>query len=226
MDGPCFLRRYATLIASPYDLLLPVLKAGASDFAVGADWSPVAGDVKVRKDGAIANITNLPTVVVIGNGALWSFVLTAAELTCKKIEVLVCDAVTKSVQDTLFIVETFGDAAAMFPEDVAAAMWAVNMQQINSSSQAADRLQRACEGIITGTVDAGASVTSIPALTIDPAITVTDQFNGLILCFDRDTATSSLRGQKTPIVGVDLPNIIRVTALTNSPQSGDKFTIS
>ena len=59
-------------------IYIPVIKRAVADFAVGADWTPAGGDVKISKDGgAAANVTNLPTAIVMGNGAMWDFSLTA-----------------------------------------------------------------------------------------------------------------------------------------------------
>ena len=96
----------------------PIIKRGVVDFAVGADWAPVAGDVKVVIDGAVnGNIGTLPAAVAVGNGALWSIVLTAGEMTGKKIEVVIVDAATKAIEDTVFEFETFGNASAQYPMD-------------------------------------------------------------------------------------------------------------
>lgn len=62
-------------------IYINVPKAGSANHAVGADWTPAAGDVKVSKDGgAAANVTNLPVAVAMGNSALWDFHLTATEM--------------------------------------------------------------------------------------------------------------------------------------------------
>lgn len=114
-----FLRKYNTLLVTGTTAIrIPIVKRAAVDFAVGADWTPAAGDVKIAVDGAApANVTNLPTAVASGNGAYWEFILTAAELSCKQAIVTVADAATKAVEDQAFIVETFGHASAMYPPD-------------------------------------------------------------------------------------------------------------
>lgn len=119
-----FLRKYNTLlVAGSTAIRVPIIKRGVVDFAVGADWTPAAGDVKVTTDNAAAaNVTNLPTAVVYGNTAMWEFVLTAAELSGKSVRVTVADSATKAVEDQSFIVETFGNASAMYPTDVSASI--------------------------------------------------------------------------------------------------------
>lgn len=117
-----FLRKYGTLLVTgTTSIRIPIIKRAAVDFALGADWTPAAGDVKVFVDGAgVANITNLPTAIASGNGAFWEFILTAAELTCKQLLVVVADAATKAVEDQSFIVETYGNASAMYVTDFSA----------------------------------------------------------------------------------------------------------
>jgi hypothetical protein len=117
-----FLRKYNTLLVTgTTSIRIPIIKRAVVDFALGADWTPTAGDVKVFVDGAAAaNITNLPTAIASGNGAFWEFILTAAELTCKQLLVVVSDAATKAVEDQSFIVETYGDASAMYVTDFSA----------------------------------------------------------------------------------------------------------
>jgi len=132
MSGPAFLRKYNTLtITGSTAIRIPIIKRGVVDFAVGADWTPAAGDCKINIDGAgPANVTNLPTAVASGNGAYWEFVLTAAELSCKQAIVTVVDAATKAVEDQCFLVETFGNASAMYQADLSAANLPANVTQL------------------------------------------------------------------------------------------------
>jgi hypothetical protein len=79
---------------------IPMVKRAVVDHAVGADWTPAAGDVKISKDGgAAANVTNLPTAIAMGNSAIWEFSLTAAEMQAAQINVTVADSATKAVED-------------------------------------------------------------------------------------------------------------------------------
>lgn len=107
-----FQRKYATAT----NIYVPAIKRAVIDFAVGADWTPVAGDVKVSIDGgAAANIATLPVAIAMGNGAMWNFALSAAELTGKKISIVVADSATKAVEDTQIDVLTYGNALAEIP---------------------------------------------------------------------------------------------------------------
>lgn len=96
-----------------------VPKAGSANHAVGADWTPAAGDVTISKDGGVAaNVTNLPTAIAMGNSAVWAFSLTATEMQAAQINVVVADAVTKAVDDTGFVIETYGNASAQHAFDL------------------------------------------------------------------------------------------------------------
>lgn len=113
-----FLRKYATATTSTANIRIPIIKRAVVDFAVSADWTPAAGDVKVSKDGgAAANIGTLPTAVTMGNTAYWEFTLTGTELTAKTVVVTVADSATKAVEDQAFVIETYGHASALYAVD-------------------------------------------------------------------------------------------------------------
>lgn len=210
-----FQRKYGVLLAGATLITIPIIKRGVVDFAVGADWTPAAGDVKVSIDGgAAANITNLPTAVVMGNTAYWAFVLTAAELTGKSIMVTIADAATKAVEDQAFLVETCGHASAMYPSDIHA-----------DNTDAEQRFLRAVKTNVLGTVGAGSTTTSIVTSALDPAASVTDQYKGRVLLFAKDTTTAALRGQGTVITASTSGGVLTVDALSSSPASGDTFVI-
>src|SRR6266496_5553121 len=112
-------RKYNTATVTGSHIRIPMIKRGTTDFALAADWTPAAGDVKVSKDGgAAANIATLPTAVTVGNTGFWEFPLSASELTCKQLVVTVADGPPKAVEDNMFVVETFGHANAMMPLDL------------------------------------------------------------------------------------------------------------
>ena len=120
-----FLRKYGT--GTGADVIIPIIKRGVVDFAVTADWTPASGDVKVSKDGGTeANIGTLPVI----NGTVgWKFVFSDAELQCKSLTVRVVDSATKAVEDQFFVVETYGNASAMFQADLSAANLPANVVQ-------------------------------------------------------------------------------------------------
>lgn len=98
---------------------IPVRKAASQDYARGADWTPVAGDVQISLDGgAFADVTNPPTALDSTNGAVWAFALTAGELTAAQIVVVVSDTPAKAVEDAVFDIETYGHASAQHAFDL------------------------------------------------------------------------------------------------------------
>jgi hypothetical protein len=108
------LRKYG--VAATF--LIPVIKAGANDFAASADWTPAAGDVQVSKDdGAFANVTTLPTAV----GNMWKVSLSATEMQAARLAVQIVDAATKAVEDQAVLIETCGHASAQHAFDLDAA---------------------------------------------------------------------------------------------------------
>jgi hypothetical protein len=108
------LRKYG--VATTF--LMPMIKAGAADFALTGDWTPAAGDVKVIKnEGTPANIGTLPTAV----GNMWKFTLTATEMQAARVDIQVVDSATKAVEDQAYKFTTYGHASAQhetFPSDL------------------------------------------------------------------------------------------------------------
>lgn len=144
-------------------IYVPVIKRAVVDFAVGADWTPAAGDVKISKDGgAAANVTNLPTAIAMGNTAMWSFSLTATEMQAALVLVTVADAATKAVEDTMFAVETYGNASAQHAFDLDTAAVTVATGGIAATAFAA--------GAIDAAAIAAGAITSSEAPNLDAAI--------------------------------------------------------
>lgn len=106
-------------------IYIPIVARGVADYAVGATWTPAAGDVKISKDGgAAANVTNLPSAIVMGNVAMWDFSLTATEMEAAQVKVTVGDSATKAVEDDMFTIETYGHASAQHAFDLDTAITA------------------------------------------------------------------------------------------------------
>ena len=103
-----------------------------------------------------------------------------------------------------------------------------NPTAINGDATAAANLAKTTRAIGRGTVDAGASTTSIPTSAFTPAGGATDQFKGRIITFDADTTTAALRGQATDITASSnaAAPTFTVTALTSTPASGDTFSVT
>lgn len=101
----------------------------------------------------------------------------------------------------------------------------VDALRINGSSVAAVNLARSARAIVTGTVGAASTTTSIVTSALSPAAAVADQFKGCVVCFDDTTTTANLRGQRTDITASTNVGVLTVTALTDAPVSGDTFVI-
>jgi len=169
------LRKYNTAT----HIYIPIVKRAVVDFAVGADWTPAAGDVKISKDGgAAANVTNLPTAIAMGNTAYWDFSLTATELQAAKIVVTVADAATKAVEDQSFIIVTYGNASAEHAIDLDDAVRAGLTALPNAAAEAAGGLytrgsgagqinQNANGQVDTRTVTMAAGVVTAAAVATD-----------------------------------------------------------
>jgi hypothetical protein len=90
----------------------PIVKASSTDYAIvgntpSFDWTPVAGDVKISKDGgAFANIATLPGNVTLAGSAAWTWTLSAAETEATEIVIQVVDTAPKAVQDQFFRLQT------------------------------------------------------------------------------------------------------------------------
>jgi hypothetical protein len=93
-----------------YTFRAPIVKAGSTDLALAADWTPATGDVKIIKDGgAAANITTLPSFISGTATLTWS--LSASECEATEVIIQVIDQGTKTIQDQFFRMQTTKAAA-------------------------------------------------------------------------------------------------------------------
>jgi hypothetical protein len=93
-----------------YTFRAPVVKAGSTDLAVSGEWTPATGDVKVIKDGtSLANVLTPPTAY--STSAVWTWSLSAAEMSADEIIIQVVDAPTKTIQDQMFRIITLPQGA-------------------------------------------------------------------------------------------------------------------
>ena len=168
------------------DITIPIIKAGSDDFAVGGDWTPQAGDVKLSKDAAAANnIGTLPTYVTnVG----WKFVFTAAELQARHININIVDSATKAIKDQHFVIETFGHASANTIFDLNDATPTVNVTQINGSTAPPELMQKSIFN--TGTAEAGSTSTTFEIDT-DTLFTA-NEFNELNLLITGGTGAGQM----------------------------------
>lgn len=171
------LRKYG--VAS--HVYLPIVKRAVVDFAVGADWTPAAGDVKISKDGgAAANVTSLPTAITMGNTAMWDFSLTATEMQAAKVVVMVADSATKAVEDQAFLIATYGNAAAEHAVDLDDSVRAGLTALPNAAAEAAGGLYT--RGVGAGQInqDANGRVDTHPVALAADVVTAAAIANGAI----------------------------------------------
>jgi hypothetical protein len=100
-----------------------------------------------------------------------------------------------------------------------------NVEAINNDAGGPDRMDRSARTMVLGTVGNGATTTSIPTSSLAPAAVDVDQFRGRAIVFDKDTATTGLRGQGRTITGSAADGTLTVNALTTAPANGDTFVI-
>ena len=187
------LRKYATATVAGTHIRIPVIKVGVADFAASGDWTPVATDTKISKDGGAQ--ANLATAPAYSNGA-WTLELTATELTCKQLEIMIVDAATKEVEDQAVIVETYGNVLAMHITE----------------AMSAGIVQAAA---IAGTLSATEMTTNLTEVT-------DDHYNGRTLIW----ISGNLAGQATDITNYTGSNkLLEFTGVTESPVATDIFII-
>jgi hypothetical protein len=131
------LAKYGTALT----VRIPLIKAGSNNFAVGADYTPVAGDTKITRDGGGAqNTVNNPAALVMGNGAIWTLVIAATELQSAEVVITCIDAATKAIEDQALIIHTYGNASARHAVDLNDAVRAGLTALPNAAAEAAGGL--------------------------------------------------------------------------------------
>lgn len=176
-----FKRKYGVA----FDIEVPMIKAGARDFAATGDWTPASGDVKISKDGgAFANITTLP--VALGN--TWTFAVSATEAQAARIVISVVDSATKAVEDQQINISTFGNASALLAPDFSDGVRLGLTALPNAAANATGGLGA---GVVRGgTAQAGAAGT----ITLDASASATDDFyNGCLVFIVSGTGAGQSR---------------------------------
>ena len=198
-----FLRKYNTLLLTGNTAIrIPIIKRSSTDFALGADWTPAAGDVKISVNStAPTNVTNLPTAITYGNGAIWEFMLTGAELSCKQSVVTISDAATKVIEDQCFIVETFGNASAMYVADFSTANIPANVVQFAGQT-----------AVAAGSVTLPSTVASPTNITAGVITTVTNLTNAPTA----GDLTATMKTSVTTAATAATPVAASVTARVNA----------
>lgn len=141
-----------------FKFTIPIPKLDDTDFAVTGDWTPVAGDVKISKDGGnVTNIAALPSAVGGVGSVLWQFTLSTTEMEAKEIAVQVVDA---ALENQVFIVQTYGHANAQIVELPA------DVVKINGGTTAATNLKTAGDAY---SATRGFAGTALPGAVADAA---------------------------------------------------------
>lgn len=162
-------------------IYLPIVKRAVVDFAVSADWTPAAGDVKISKDGgAAANVTNLPTAITMGNTAYWDFSMSATEMQAAKIVVTVADSATKAVEDQAFLIATYGNASAEHAVDLDDSVRAGLTALPNAAAEAAGGLYTRGSGAGQINQNANGQVDSRTVAMANDVVTAAAIANGAI----------------------------------------------
>lgn len=204
----------------------------------GAKTSPTvlypeeAGDIRV-------NLTQwsgtAPNTLVSGRvdsrpGAMASDVITAATLAADVTTELQSGLATSALTATAAALATVqsdtDNIQTRLPAALVGGRMASDAEAISGDANAGTNLRRSVLGNVICTVGSSSTTTSIVTSSMTPAASVTDQFKGRVLTFERDTATAALRGQGTDITANTAAGVLTVTALTVAPASGDLFTIT
>ncbi len=226
--GPAFLRKYNTAITATtaQSIKIPMVKRGVVDFAVGADWTPATGDVKVSKDGgAAANIATLPAAVAMGNTAYWEFVFSGTELSCGTLAVTIADSATKAVEDQSFLIETFGNASALYPMDWSDVVRMGLTALPNAAANAAGGLPISIAGALD-LDEMNADIEAIQTSTAGLTYTVSNKVDANTLAIGGTTQTAADVGSVVTENGADVDELITTigaagAGLTAIPLAGD-----
>lgn len=170
------------------------------DSAGATVTTAVVGNLKISKNGGTPAALNGSATLTHRHTGHYSLALTAADLDTVGTAEVVIDSTTNAMP--VKVVNVLGQDA--YDQLVPGTFAKLGVQ---------------------GVVGAGATTTSIPTSSLVPAASVTDQFKGRTLVFTDDTATTQLRGQATDITASTSGGTLTVTALTNSPATGDTFVI-
>lgn len=146
------------------DFYFPLIKRDVADFAVSADYTHSAGDVKVSKDGgAAATATNAPSAITMGNGGMWKLTLTATEMQAAKIAITIIDAATKVIEDQMILVSTYGNASGEHAFDLDTATQDVNVASVATGAITAGSIATDAIGAAELAADAVAEIAAAVA---------------------------------------------------------------
>jgi hypothetical protein len=194
--------------------------AGAIDAAAIATAAITAAKFAAGAIDAAAIATDAITAAKIAADAIGASELAADAVTEIQAGLATAAALT-TVDD--FLDTEIADIQARLPAALTAGgNMKSDMLAVNGSTDGAARIERAAETEVLVLIAAGSSTTSIIATSMVPTTIVNDQFNGRVMIFPMDTATTALRGQATTISDYDHATLtFTVVALTTAPASGD-----
>lgn len=98
---------------------VPLLLASTQNFASTSVITFASSDVTIVKDGSTyRDLTNTPTGVAMGSGAIFEVVTSASEMTAGKIAIQIKDETGALVQDQMIVIDTYGSTLAAHAFDL------------------------------------------------------------------------------------------------------------
>lgn len=203
-----------------YDFIHPMIKRGVVDFAVAADWTPAAGDVKISKDGgADANLTTLTSAVGSATGK-WKTSVSAAEAQCKQGLITIIDAAAKAVEDNAIRFITFGNPSAMIKANLNLTELLADVKKLDGDAASAANIQKSASVIYRGVVTGAVTATTLVDSGLNQSDT--DFWKGRIVI--PTSGTQKYQGSR--ITGFD-PATDKLTfdLMTTAMLAGDTYVI-
>lgn len=173
----------------------------------------------------VTNLTNLPAAAAL-EATAQSILTDTAEIGVAGAGLTALASAANLATVAGYLDTEIADIQSRIPAALVGGRMDSNVSAIGNDTTALTAFKRAVLSNVIGTVGAASSTTSIVTSSLTPAAAVTDQFKGRILIFDKDTTTANLRGQGSDITASTAAGVLTVTALTDSPVSGDTFTIT
>jgi len=176
--GSIYLRKYG--VAATVDFCLYKLDGTA----LKTDAASAAGDITLYRDEA--NVETLDADAFVDEGAIYSLVLSIAEMTAARIIVCIVDQTNPQVWlDKTLIVETYGDASAQHAFDLDLATQPVNLTEMGGVAQSATDLKGCADAEYAPATDKVTGVKLCDRTTLVDGVTLCDQttlVDGVTLC--------------------------------------------
>jgi len=214
------------IIAS--DPLQPTVAGRTLDVSAGGDADAVVQSIAAGAITAAAIATDAIDADAMADGTITAATFAADAITATVVADGTIDAATFAANAITATVIADGAIDANTFAASAITATAIASNALTSAKIAADAITPTqIKSVGRGTVDAGATTTSIPTSACTPAGAAEDQFAGRVILFDDDTSTAELRGQATSISASSnaAAPTFTVVALTTAPSAGDLFSI-